>query len=128
MKFKVFTVNKQILNRLLAASLTISTIAPLHLRAQEVSAAINGIVTDRSGGLIAGAKVTAKDLERGTTWPTTTNDSGFYIFPRLPVGRYEVRAENPGFQAAVRSDILLQLNQNARIDFTMTVGDVNQTV
>jgi hypothetical protein len=46
----------------------------------------------------------------------------------LPVGRYEVRAENAGFDAAVRSDILLQLNQNARVDFTLTIGNVSQTV
>lgn len=96
--------------------------------AQEVTAAINGVVTDPSGAAIAGAKVTAADQERGSTFTTTTNGSGFYIFPRLPVGRYELRVENAGFRRAVQSDILLQLNQNAKVDIAMQVGDLTQSV
>ena len=97
-------------------------------RAQEVTASINGAVTDPSGGAVGGAKVTVKDLDRGTPWPTTTNAAGFYSFPRLPIGRYEVRVEAPGFQAAVKSPVELQLNQSAKIDFPLVVGDVTQTV
>ena len=95
---------------------------------QEVTAAINGGVTDPSGAAIVGAKVTAKDIDRGTVWSTTTNGDGFYNFPRLPIGRYEVRVENAGFDAAVQSNIVLQLNQNAKVDFQLRVGNVNQTV
>jgi hypothetical protein len=98
------------------------------IRAQEVTAVINGAVTDPSGAAVAGAKVTAKDLDRGTPWPTTTNGDGFYSFSRLPIGRYEVRVEAPGFEAAVKSPVELQLNQTAKIDFPLTVGNVNQTV
>jgi len=96
--------------------------------AQEVTAAINGVVTDPSGAAIAGAKVTATDQERGVTFTTTTNGSGFYIFPRLPVGRYALKVENAGFRTAVQSDILLQLNQNAKVDIPMQVGDLTQSV
>ena len=95
---------------------------------QEVTAAINGIVTDPSGAAVVGAKLTAKDLERGTTFPTATDGRGFYSLPRLPVGQYEVRVENAGFQAAIKPDVALQLNQNARIDFQLQVGNVTQTV
>src|SRR5579884_1833599 len=97
-------------------------------QAQEVTAAINGVVTDPSGAAVSGAKVSAKDLDRGTVFPTTTDASGFYSLPRLPVGRYEVRVENAGFQAAVQSPVELQLNQNARINFQLQVGNVSQTV
>ena len=69
------------------------------VRSQEVTAAVNGTVTDPSGAAVANAKVTVKDLDRGTASTTTTNDGGFYTFPRLPIGNYEVRVENPGFQA-----------------------------
>ncbi len=96
--------------------------------AQEVTAAINGVVTDPSGGAVAGAKVTARDLDRGTIYPTTTGSDGAYSLPRIPVGRYEVRVENAGFQAAVQSPVELQLNQVAKIDFQLQVGNVNQTV
>jgi len=97
-------------------------------QAQEVTASITGVVTDASGGTMVGAKVTAKDLDRGTTYPTTTNGSGQYNLPRLPIGQYEVRAEHPGFQAALQPNVLLQLNQVAKIDFTLQVGSVNQTI
>jgi hypothetical protein len=95
---------------------------------QEITAAINGVVTDPTGAAVAGAKVTAKDLDRGSVYPTTTNNDGFYNFPRIPVGRYEVKVENGGFRTAVQPGILLQLNQNAKVDFHLEVGDITQTV
>src|SRR6185437_592587 len=111
---------------LLAAAVLLAASVPV--LAQEVTGAISAIVTDPSGAAIAGAKVTATDLDRNTVSAVTTGGDGFYNFPRLPVGRYEVRVENAGFQAAVQPDVVLQLNQNARIDFQMQVGNVNQTV
>lgn len=116
----------QILASLLLALLV--TLTPGSLKAQEVTAAINGVVTDPTGAAVAGAKVTAKDLDRGSVFPTEADGSGFYNLPRLPVGRYEVRVENAGFQAAVKPEVVLQLNQNAKIDFALQIGDVNQTV
>src|SRR3954468_20615858 len=96
--------------------------------AQEVTATITGTITDPSGASVAGAKVTAKDLDRGTDWPTTTNGEGFYILPRLPIGRYEVRVEQQGFQKSVQSPVELQLNQAARLDFELKVGSIVDTV
>jgi hypothetical protein len=96
--------------------------------AQEVSAGITGRITDPSGGSIVGAKVVAKDVDRGTEWPTTTNEEGIYAFPRVPVGRYSLRVEASGFKTAVQSDITLEINQRARIDMTMQVGGVAETV
>ncbi len=98
------------------------------LPAQEVTAAINGTVSDPSGAAVAGAKVVARDLDRGTAFPTTTGADGEYSLPRLPIGRYEVRVESAGFQSAVQSNILLVLNQVAKVDFQLQVGNVNQTV
>jgi hypothetical protein len=102
--------------------------AALCASAQEVSGSINGIVTDPSGAAIAGAKVVAKDLERGTTFSTTTDSGGGYNLPRLPAGTYEVRVQDAGFAAAVKSPVVLQLNQVAKIDFQLQVGNVNQTI
>ena len=111
-----------------AALLALVLLLPQSMWSQEVTGAINGLVTDPSGAAVAGAKVTAKDLDRGTLFPTTADGSGFYNLPRLPVGRYDVRVENPGFQAAVKQDVALQLNQNAKIDFQLQVGNVTETV
>src|SRR3989441_11503328 len=98
------------------------------VRAQEVTAAIAGLVTDPSNAPIPGAKVTAKDAARGTAWTTETNMEGFYNLPRLPVSSYEIRAEAPGFQTAVHPSVELVLNQTARVDFQMRLGQVTQTV
>jgi hypothetical protein len=97
-------------------------------RAQEVTAAITGQVTDPSGSAVVGAKVTATDVERGTAWPTVTNTAGVFSLPRVPVGTYDVKVEHAGFQTAFQSHITLQLNQTARLDFHLQVGSINQSV
>jgi hypothetical protein len=107
---------------LLAASSTVA------LRAQEVSAGITGRVTDASGGSVVNARVAAKDLDRGTDWPTTTNEDGIYAFPRIPPGRYELRIEATGFKSYVNPEVALEVNQRARVDVRMEVGAVTESV
>jgi len=111
---------------LLACALGIEGWVPL--AAQQVTASITGQVTDPSGAAVAGATVTAKDQDRGTVWPTTTNENGYYNLPRLPIGRYDIRVESAGFQQSVHPVISLEMNQVARIDFTMKIGEVTETV
>ena len=113
-----------VLITLLAALL----LAPALSFAQDVTAAITGRVTDPSGGAVPGAKVTATDTQRGTTWPTVTNGDGVYSLPRIPVGTYNVTVENQGFQTSQQSNVTLQLNQVARMDFQLQVGNVSQSV
>ena len=96
--------------------------------AQEVTAAITGTVTDASGAPLLGATVTAKDVDRGTTWPATTNSEGVYSILRIPVGTYTLKVEAQGFQAAQYPPFTLVLNQTARIDVQMKVGAVSATV
>ncbi|HYK91844.1 MAG TPA: carboxypeptidase-like regulatory domain-containing protein, partial [Acidobacteriota bacterium] len=96
--------------------------------AQEVSAGITGTITDPSGAAIPGATVTAKDMNRGTEWPTQTNAEGIYAFPRIPVGTYELRVEMKGFKTSVRSNIVLELNQRARIDVQMEIGGTAESI
>src|SRR5579871_4687328 len=96
--------------------------------AQEATAAITGEVTDPTGAAIAGATVTARDVDRGTLWKTQTNAEGIYNLPRLPIASYEIRVEFSGFQTAVHAAVPLALNQTARLDFAMTLGQVSQTL
>ena len=98
------------------------------LVAQEVSAGITGRVTDPSGSSIVGAGVTAKDLDRGTVWPTKTNEDGIYAFPRIPAGDYEVRVEAQGFKTFVQARLHLDVNQRARLDVPMEVGALQESV
>ena len=95
---------------------------------QEVTAAIVGTVTDPSGAPVAGAAVTATDTERGTVWTAKTNDTGAYNLLRLPVGNYKVKISAQGFQSAVQPPFTLVLNQTARVDIQLKVGQVSETV
>jgi hypothetical protein len=95
--------------------------------AQEVSAGMTGRVTDPSGSAIVGAAVTATDLDRGTEWPTTTNEEGIYTFPRVPNGRYSLKVEAKGFKTA-QSQVTLEVNQRARLDIALQVGAIAETV
>ncbi|HXX17184.1 MAG TPA: carboxypeptidase regulatory-like domain-containing protein [Candidatus Eremiobacteraceae bacterium] len=96
--------------------------------AQEVTATISGSVTDPSGAAIAGATVTAKSVERGISYTGTTNEAGIYRIPQLPVGNYDLRIEKTGFQTALYPAFTLVLNQVARIDVALKVGQVSQTI
>jgi Carboxypeptidase regulatory-like domain len=98
------------------------------LPAQEVTASVLGTVTDPSGAPVAGAKVTATDIDRGAPFSTTTNEVGGYNLPRLPVGSYTIRVEHPGFNAAQQTNITLELNQAAHVDIKLSVGDVSTQV
>lgn len=96
--------------------------------AQEVSAGMTGRVTDPSSAAIVSATVVAKDLERGVEWPTTTNVDGIYVFPRIPAGLYELRVEMAGFKTFRQDGIKLEVNDRARIDVAMQVGNVSDSV
>ena len=96
--------------------------------AQEVTATITGTVTDPSGAAISDAAVTAKSVERGTTFTAQSNESGIYRLSQLPAGTYDLKIEKAGFQTSLRPALVLSVNQVARIDVEMKVGQVSQTV
>lgn len=95
---------------------------------QQVTASITGKVVDATGAAVPGAKVTATDTERGTQITATTNSEGFYNLSNLPVGTYNLKVENQGFQTSTQSNIVLQLNQVARIDVQLQVGNVSTSI
>jgi hypothetical protein len=111
-----------------AVLLLIAILISPPLAAQEVSAGITGAITDPSGAAVPGAGVTARDMDRGTTWKTTTNAEGVYAFPRIPAGKYELKFEASGFRTASRRDIVLELNARIRLDLAMELGAVTETV
>src|SRR5258708_27752907 len=96
--------------------------------AQAVSAGITGRVTDATGAVVSNATVTARDNDRGTQWPTTTNEDGVYAFPRIPNGTYTLKVEAPGFKSSVHAALVLEVNQRARIDVVLQLGTVSESV
>ena len=95
---------------------------------QEVTASIVGTITDPSGAPISGASVIASDADRGTVWTAKTNDTGSYNLTRLPVGSYTVKVSANGFQTASHEAFTLVLNEAARIDVQMKIGQASETV
>src|SRR5215831_9811777 len=77
-------------------------------------ATIVGIVTDSSGSVIPGTKVTVANTERGFTRDTTANSDGEYTVAKAPIGAYEITASAPGFQKLVRTGITVTVGQTLR--------------
>ena len=89
---------------------------------------ITGTVADSSGRAIPNAEVKAKDVARGTEYPTQSNSAGIYVFSRLPVGLYTVTAQAQGFAVSVKPAFELELDQIARVDIELQVGNATQTI
>ena len=96
--------------------------------AQVSTAELIGVVSDESGASIAGAKVHLTNKQTNQTREATTDALGNYIFTLIPPGSYSMDVEAPGFKKLMRSDTDLQVNQRARIDFSLQVGQVTETV
>jgi hypothetical protein len=95
---------------------------------QDISAKITGLVTDVSGAAISGAVVEARDVARGTVYPTKTNSSGIYYLSPLPIGDYVLKISAPGFSAAQRPAFTLEMDQTARVNIALAVGSASTTV
>jgi Carboxypeptidase regulatory-like domain/TonB dependent receptor len=98
------------------------------LLAQTTSTTILGTITDSSGAVVPGAKVTALQVLTGLKREEATSNTGDYSFPLLNVGEYEVTVQLAGFKTEVRKNIVLQINQKARIDFTLQVGGQEERI
>ena len=96
--------------------------------AQTITGSVTGTVTDASGAAMANVKVTATNTGTGIANTTQTNASGIYNFPFLQVGNYTIAAENQGFKKAIIGPFKLEVNQTARLDVKMEVGDITQSV
>ncbi|MGH9784139.1 MAG: carboxypeptidase-like regulatory domain-containing protein, partial [Terriglobia bacterium] len=96
--------------------------------AQLPTATILGTVRDSTGAVIPAATVTVRNTETGLTRTGQSGADGSYRLAALPVGPYEVRAEQAGFRAEVRSGVTLTVGQEAVLNFALQVGAIEQTV
>ena len=114
-----------------AVTLTVLLLLPAlvpSLYAQATSQSVQGLVADSSGAVIPGSVVTLTSRDTGVTRTQDANETGYYSFTLVPVGNYDVRCETAGFKTEVASNVRVETGAQMRVNFTMEVGDVTETV
>ena len=96
--------------------------------AQTVTATLTGTVSDQSGALVPNVKIVATNQGTKIEYTAQSNDSGVYNIPFLPIGNYVVTVEASGFKKLVTNPIQLEVNQTARVDLKLELGEVTQVV
>jgi hypothetical protein len=89
---------------------------------------ISGTVRDSSGAVIPKAVVTAENRDTGVTQKVTTNSTGAYSFPTLPVGRYDVEIDVAGFKPYRRESIAVDVNGALLVDAVLELGQSSETI
>src|SRR5579862_6897560 len=74
-----------------------------------VYGSVGGVVTDQSGSLVAGARLTLTNTAQGIPYKASTDPTGAYSFPSVPVGRYELAVDAPGFELQKRTGVVIDL-------------------
>jgi Carboxypeptidase regulatory-like domain len=96
--------------------------------AQVASGSIVGSVRDASGAVVIGATVTVRNTETGIAHVVKSNSEGQYVVTLLQPGTYSVTVERQGFKKAVQPAFKLDVNQTSRVDITLAVGSVSESV
>jgi outer membrane receptor protein involved in Fe transport len=112
----------------IAAALLLLSLGCCNANAQTFRGTILGTVTDSSGGSVAGATVTIKNVDTGLTRTVTTSEDGSYAVPELPLGNYSVSVEKQGFKTGVVSGLRVEVQSERRVDVTLQPGQLAQTV
>lgn len=106
-----------------------AVISPVDLaQAQRTTATVLGTVRDSSGAVVPEVAVRVSSQNTGHVYETVTNELGAYVHHNLPVGRYRVSTDKNGFKTSVVDELMLGVDQQARIDFTLQVGEVIETI
>ena len=119
--------NGSIVTRI-SAVLLLMICGSLSVQGQTIFGRISGTVQDKSGAVVPNATVTVTNVGTNLVRTATTDGSGFYTLTNLPVGTYNVSAEQKGFKQALRSDNVLAADARLTVDLTLDPGDVSETV
>src|SRR5262245_31204306 len=114
-------------NRCIVFALCLALLSVVLVNAQ-TQAGISGVIHDPSGAVIPGVSVTVTNPATNFSRSAVSNEAGVYNFPSLQPGRYNIKVELPGFRTITQNDVELQIQQSARLDFTLQVGEISQTV
>src|SRR5690349_6930661 len=92
------------------------------------NAEISGLITDPSGLAVPGAKMVVQRVETGAAREVSSNQRGEYSVPALPPGSYDITIEATGFKGVHQNAIVLEVDQRARLDFTLAVGGNTESI
>ncbi len=95
---------------------------------QATDATVSGTVTDPSSAHVVGANITAINVATGVTLTASTNEAGVYVFPSLPVGKYRITAEHPGFRKASINEVELDIGAQLSLNIRLEIGQTSDTV
>jgi hypothetical protein len=116
------------LKYILSAVLSLAFTTPAFAQSQGANGAIEGTVTDSSGGVLPGVTVTVSNLETGLERSTVTNEKGLYRALILPLGAYRVVAELQGFKKYEQTGVKVSVGEVAVVNVAMGVGTVSETI
>jgi outer membrane receptor protein involved in Fe transport len=111
-----------------AVAIMLLALSATNAIAQSRTAAIVGTVTDPSGGLVSGAKVTVSNILTRESKTAITSDLGEYTVLDLLYGQYEVTIEKEGFKRLSRPSLVLEIGQQRKVDATLVVGATAEVV
>ena len=110
-------------------SLSVLLFVPfLQMHAQSTYGSISGTVTDASGAAVPAASVTLSNLSTGEKRTAPSGDDGHFTFVNLYQGNYRVDIEKNGFKHFARTSVIVEVQQETRVDAALTVGQVTETV
>jgi len=113
---------------MVAAITLVCLLLSMQAFAQSSNATLGGTVSDASGASIPGVTVKATNTATGIVTNVVSNEAGAYQFANLQTGTYSVSAELPGFRTQTYNNVILGVSQQVRLNFTLQVGGVSQSV
>src|SRR5215813_10217285 len=109
-----------------AIGLLLALLVSVTVFAQGERGALNGIVTDQNGAVVANAEVLATNIGTNIETKTTTTDAGVYRLSSLPAGKYKIAVKAQGFQTAILNEVNLFVAQTLTVDIKLTAGQVSE--
>jgi hypothetical protein len=113
---------------LLTAMFPILLLLAFRSEAFAQSAQLTGIITDGNSALIAGAQITLTNIHTGVNRKAMTNAYGYYSIPFVAPGNYQLNVVANGFKPVTRNNLSINVDQAARIDFTLEPGTITESV
>jgi hypothetical protein len=120
--------NRRNLSPFVLAVLVVATALPPIALGQKDSGGIAGVVRDPGGAVIPSAKVSVKDVDRGTETVVTTGSQGEYVASPLKIGSYSISVEKEGFKKTVVGPIVVNIQEHPEVDITLQVGSIHEVM